>query len=212
MDLEITENDKRKRHKKDENKTAKADQCIFSQPVWEQQRRYAVSSTGGTAYTLIRNTENKTKDQMKTLTQTILPRIALYKVLNQSGLSQEDVYRHMRNYMLDIVGTEKHLSMVKMERVPGFYFLYSNIFLRVVRRTDLWDSEQAHGKDYFDVTMKKCLWHTACLENGCEKLCPLFCDVDNVTYGGLKKLDFSRTKTLGYGGDCCDFHFFRKRS
>ena len=49
--------------------------------------------------TLIRNTENKTKDQMKTLTQTILPRIALYKVLNQSGLSQEDVYRHMRNYM-----------------------------------------------------------------------------------------------------------------
>ena len=46
--------------------------------------------------TLIRNTENKTKDQMKTLTQTILPRIALYKVLNQSGLSQEDVYRHMR--------------------------------------------------------------------------------------------------------------------
>ena len=162
--------------------------------------------------TLIRNTENKTKDQMKTLTQTILPRIALYKVLNQSGLSQEDVYRHMRNYMLDIVGTEKHLSMVKMERVPGFYFLYSNIFLRVVRRTNLWDSEQAHGKDYFDVTMKKCLWHTACLENGCEKLCSLFCDVDNVTYGGLKKLDFSRTKTLGYGGDCCDFHFFRKRS
>ena len=90
--------------------------------------------------------------------------------------------------------------------------VYSNIFLRVVRRTDLWDSEQAHGKDYFDVTMKKCLWHTACLENGCEKLCSLFCDVDNVTYGGLEKLDFSRTKTLGYGGDCCDFHFFRKRS
>ena len=49
MDLEITENDKRKRHKKDENKTAKADQSIFSQPVWKQQRRYAVSSTGGTA-------------------------------------------------------------------------------------------------------------------------------------------------------------------
>ena len=47
MDLEITENDKRKRHKKDENKTAKADQSIFSQPVWKKQRRYAVSPTGG---------------------------------------------------------------------------------------------------------------------------------------------------------------------
>ena len=31
-----------------ENKTAKADQSIFSQPVWKKQRRYAVSPTGGT--------------------------------------------------------------------------------------------------------------------------------------------------------------------
>ena len=31
-----------------------------------------------------------------------------------------------------------------------------------------------------------------------------------VTYGGLKKIGFTRTKTLGYGGDCCNFHFFKK--
>ena len=37
--------------------------------------------------TLIRNTENKTKDQMKTLTQTILPRIALYKVVCHRRMS-----------------------------------------------------------------------------------------------------------------------------
>lgn len=41
-------------------------------------------------------------------------------------------------------------------------------------------------------------------------LCRLFCDVDDVTYGGLKKLGFSRTRTLGYGEACCDFHFFKK--
>ena len=58
--------------------------------------------------------------------------------------------------------------------------------------------------------MKKCLWHTACVENGCAELCSLFCEVDNVTYGGLRTLGFARTQTLGYGGDCCDFHFFKK--
>ena len=99
--------------------------------------------------------------------------------------------------------------MVKMEKIPFFYKLYS-IFLKVVRKTDLWKSSQSNGKNYFNVTMKKCLWHTACKENGCEKLCRLFCDVDNVTYGNLKKLGFSRTKTLGYGDDCCDFHFYKK--
>ena len=123
---------------------------------------------------------------------------------------KEDVYKHMQKYMMNIVAKQKHLSMEKMEKVPCFYFLYSNIFLKVVRKTDLWESTQEHGKNYFNVTMKKCLWHTACVENDCAELCHLFCDVDNVTYGELKKLGFSRTKTLGYGEDCCDFHFYKK--
>ena len=130
---------------------------------------------------LIKNTRGKSENQMKTLTKTILPRVALYKALSKGDRPQNDVFACMRKYMI-----------------------------KIVRTTDLWKSVQCHDKNSFDVTMKKCLWHTACVENGCPELCPLFCDVDNVTYGGLKKLGFSRTQTLGYGGDCCDFHFFRK--
>lgn len=159
---------------------------------------------------LIENTENKTKNQMKTLTQTILPRVALYKALSEGDLEKEDVYKYMRKYMLDKVAEKKHASTAKMEKVPGFYFIYSSVFLKIMRMTDLQESVQSHGKDYYDVTITKCLWHTACVENGCEELCSLFCDVDDVTYGGLKKIGFTRTKTFGYGGDCCDFHFYKK--
>ena len=134
----------------------------------------------------------------------------LYKALKE-GFDEEKVYQHMQKYMIDIVAKQKHLSMEKMEKVPCFYFLYSNIFLRVVRKTDLWESTQKHDKKSFDVTMKKCLWRTACVENDCAELCHLFCDVDNVTYGKLEKIGFSRTKTLGYGEDCCDFHFYKKK-
>ena len=74
----------------------------------------------------------------------------------------------------------------------------------------MWESVQEYDKNFFDATITTCLWYTACVENGCPELCPLFCDVDDVTYGGLKKMGFARTKTLGYGGDCCDFHFYRK--
>ena len=157
----------------------------------------------------IARTEGKSPNQMKTLTETILPRVALYKVLSER-FPHEDAYKTMRVYMLEIVAPEKHSSTAKMEAIPGFYFLYSRIFLRVVRKSDLWESTQSHGKDHFEVTMTKCLWHTACVENGCAELCPLFCEVDNVTYGGLRKLGFARTQTLGCGGDCCDFHFFKK--
>lgn len=159
---------------------------------------------------IIGNTKGKTENQMETLIQTILPRIALYKSFIAAGLSDDDVYKYMRKYMLEIVAAKKHSSTVKMEIVPGFYAIYSRVFLKIMRTTDLQESVQEHGKDYFNVTITKCLWHTACVENGCDELCRLFCDVDDVTYGGLKKMGFTRTKTLGYGGDCCDFHMFRK--
>ena len=159
---------------------------------------------------IVENINGKSENQRKTLVQTILPRIALYKAMLRSNLSNDETYKYMQKYMMDVVAKEKHLSMVKMEKVPGFYSIYSKIFLKVVRKTDLWESEQKHDKNSFDVTMKKCLWHTACVENDCGELCHLFCDVDNVTYGELKKLGFSRTKTLGYGNDCCDFHFYKK--
>lgn len=160
--------------------------------------------------TLIKNTKGKTENQMKTLVQTILPRIALYKTLLQNNFSNENVYAYMRKYMIDTVAAKKHASTAKMEIVPGFYSIYSKIFLKIMRTTDLQISTQTCGKGYYDITITKCLWQTACVENGCAELCRLFCDVDDVTYGGLKKIGFTRTKTLGYGGDCCDFHFYKK--
>ena len=159
---------------------------------------------------IILNAFNKTKNQLKTLKNTILPRIALYKALNNYGFSIEDSNNHMKNYMLNYIAKSKHNSMVKMEKVPGFYSLYSKIFLKIMRKTDLQQSKQKHDAKSFDVTITKCLWYQACVENECPELCRLFCDVDNITYGELNKIGFTRTQTLGYGGDCCDFHFFKK--
>lgn len=159
---------------------------------------------------LITNTKNKSKNQMKTLTNTILPRIALYKVLQKEDLPKDEVTNYMRKYMIEKIAQRKHSSTAKMEIVPRFYSIYSKVFLKIMRTTDLQKSEQKCGKGFFDVTIKKCLWHTACIENDCPELCRLFCDVDNVTYGGLKKIGFIRTQTLGYDGKCCDFHFYKK--
>ena len=159
---------------------------------------------------LLENQQGKSKSQMKTLAQRILPCIALYKALQKDGLTQQQAYACVQSYMQTGVAAKQRASMAKMERVPGFYRLYSTIFLRVMRTADQWQSTQSQSRDAFEVTIRKCLWHTACMENGCAELCRLFCDVDNVTYGGRRKIGFARTRTLGYGGDCCDFHFFRK--
>lgn len=159
---------------------------------------------------MISDTKGKSGNQVKTLVQTILPRIALFKALSEGGFSEDDAYTHTRKYMNLKVAAQKHSFTARMEAVPGFFAIYRRVFLKIMRTSDLWESRQKYGDDFFAADITKCLWRTACIENGCPDLCRLFCDVDDITYGGLKKMGFRRTKTLGYGGDCCDFHFFRK--
>ena len=61
------------------------------------------------------------------------------------------------------------------------------------------------------VDMTKCPYYDTCVQYGCPELCHCFCDSDDITYDGLHpKLYWHRTKTLGRGGDCCDF--FLKRT
>lgn len=160
--------------------------------------------------TLLEHQQGQSKSQQKTLTRQILPCIALYRALTGSGFSQEAAYAAVQQYMQEVVAAKQHASMVRMERVPGFYFLYSLIFRQVMRTADQWESTQKHDKDSFDIAIRRCLWHTACTENSCPELCRLFCEADNGTYGGLAKIGFARTTTLGCGGSCCDFHFYRK--
>ncbi len=113
----------------------------------------------------------------------------------------------MRKYMMEKVAAGTHRSMVKMEVAPGFYAMDSRDFVSVVCRTELWENMQRRSRGFSGVTIRKCLWHTTCRENGCAELCRLFCGADDVTYGGLSKIGFSRTKALSNGEDGCDFLF-----
>ncbi len=159
---------------------------------------------------VVANAKGKSKSQMKELEQTILPRVALYKAFMASGIGEGHTTELMRAYMMDVVAAQKHASTQKMQLVPGFFAIYKRVFLKVMRTSDLWESTQTEGPGCFGASITRCLWHDACVENGCPELCPLFCDVDDVNYGGLSKMGFSRTQTLGYGGDCCDFHFYKR--
>lgn len=55
--------------------------------------------------------------------------------------------------MTNFVASKKHSSMVKIEKVPGFYTIYRNIFLKIICKTDLQKSNQEKGKNYFNVPL-----------------------------------------------------------
>lgn len=66
------------------------------------------------------------------------------------AFSEEEVYASVRKYMLEVVAAKKHSSTAKMETVPGFYAIYSRIFLKIMRTTDLQESVQNSGGDCCD--------------------------------------------------------------
>jgi hypothetical protein len=79
-----------------------------------------------------------------------------------------------------------------------------------VIKKDLWEADViADEKDHFEVDIKKCLWHDACVENGCPEICKYFCECDDVIYADLKRMEFKRKNTIGRGGSCCDFCYYK---
>lgn len=54
--------------------------------------------------------------------------------------------------------------------------------------------------------MTACPYLKLCRDLHCEELAPIFCATDDLCYGNMHPcLEFTRTKTLARGGDCCDF-------
>ena len=144
----------------------------------------------------------------ETMRTTILPRTAVYTVLKRRGLDAEKL---MEKYLREVQGPTARDQYAGLEWVPRFFEIFRWAFRKATASSDAWDSTFEAEKDRFDLTIRKCLWYDTCVECGCPEACRFFCECDNYSFGELKKVGFRRTQTLGTGGDCCDFHFYKKR-
>ena len=62
------------------------------------------------------------------------------------------------------------------------------------------------SQDEVRFDMVHCPYNDACVRYRCPEIVRGFCDADDVCYGDIHpKIAWQRTKTLGYGFDCCDF-------
>lgn len=160
---------------------------------------------------LVSSIDGRSDTQRAKLTDTILPRIALYQILKEDAKYVDRAGEILDEYMLTVIAPESHAKMEKMEKVPFFFALYSNMYAKSLKSGDLWDAELIEKtRDHCKVDIKRCLWYDACEEHGCPELCISFCKCDEIIYNGLKKISFSRTQALGMGGEKCDFVFSKK--
>lgn len=69
----------------------------------------------------------------------------------------------------------------------------------------VYEFPETHGNEArFNIV--RCPYFETCRRYGCPEITRCFCDGDDAGYGNLHpKLNWGRTKTIGRGGDCCDF-------
>ena len=67
--------------------------------------------------------------------------------------TDEERVKILRHYMIDIVASKKHASTARMEIIPGFFYIYRAVFLKIMRTTELQQSTQAKGKGCYDITI-----------------------------------------------------------
>ena len=149
------------------------------------------------------------KEKKEHLERQILPGIAAYEVL-QTIMLKEEALQTVHGYV-EQRARRMHRYLAPMLRLPGLYRLVPGIFVKSTRTlfgpaAGFAATELKTDQGTWRIDMTRCPYHDTCVEYGCPELCPCFCDSDDISYVGLHpRLIWHRTKTLGRGGDCCDF-------
>ena len=142
--------------------------------------------------------------------EKIYPTIAAYRSLQKAGIPQAEALQFLDQTHSQLA-ERKAASMRAMCRLPFVRKLMPSIFKWVTLNTfgekagfqaTFYPTEKTRCK--FDMT--KCLYCDVCRRNGCPELTVCFCHTDDVTDGNMHpRLLWNRTRTMGEGGDCCDF-------
>ncbi len=150
----------------------------------------------------------------------ILPSIAVYRVLEESGASEKgtsssddktcttasridalSIFREI--YFID--GQRGHDYLVNRFREDeAFLKGFPQDFLRTVGEGKC--EVISDTPEYTEFHVKSCRFLELTKELDCPEICSVFCDLDNLMYNNMHpKLSYNRDKTLYAGDDCCNF-------
>lgn len=142
--------------------------------------------------------------------QRIYPAIAVYEAFREEGIDQQKAIWYIREYFQRFAAIYvPHLQRVI--RMPGLAKCIPALFMKMSVKSFGTDAgfeyefpESSGNEARFNIV--HCPYYETCKRYGCPEITRAFCDGDDAGYGNLHpKLIWGRTKTIGRGGDCCNF-------
>jgi len=142
--------------------------------------------------------------------ERIYPSIALFDALLSGGVERQEAVDFVVDYYK--WRAQKMAKFVRVfTRIPGLYKKLPSIFTSMTKK--MFGEASGFKAKYYDtpktemrIDMLECPYNNKCIHYGCPEIVRGFCESDDVCYAQMHpKLVWGRTKTLGKGGDCCDF-------
>ena len=159
---------------------------------------------------LIAENTNDSKAVKEHTEEKIYPLIGIYRAMQNNGITKAEALAFIdKTYSL--MAEPEAESIRKMLKIPFAYKLMPKIFKSMTLN---FFGEKAGFKAHFYQTskkqckfdMQKCLYRDVCTKYGCFELTQCFCHTDDVKDGNMHpRIHWNRTKTMGEGGDVCDF-------
>jgi len=144
------------------------------------------------------------------LIEGILPGLAFYQVLKESGESQEGALA-MIDQTFEKLFSDK---LAKMKKLGSLRFVYPFLRLYIKPAMRQYPSEGwridwiQNDKKAIRFNMKSCFYYETLSRYGAPELTASFCQVDDLTYGNMSPyVKWQRSKTIGRGETYCDFCF-----
>ena len=145
--------------------------------------------------------------------QKLLPAMSYYKALQSFGVEDALGYVRRETRKAAEINKQNNARFAKMPFVYAAYRMGVKKHMAKNFPPEGWQTEwvRCDGEE-IHFNLHTCLYHEACMKNGCPELCAVYCENDDVSFSGLlPKIKFGRSGTLGGGAAYYDFHFIKAK-
>ena len=140
----------------------------------------------------------------------IYPGIAVYEAMRSEGISQEKAVWYIREYFQRLAAKRVPFFQ-RAIKTFGLARKFPHLFMAGVKKSCqpnagfVYELPESHYNEA-RINIVRCPYFEICKRYGCPEITSAYCDSDDAGYGNLHpNLIWGRTKTIGHGGDCCDF-------
>ena len=140
----------------------------------------------------------------------IYPGIAVYEAMRAEDISQEKAVWYIREYFQRLAAKRVPFFQ-RAIKTFGLARKFPHLFVAGVKKSCqpnagfVYELPESHDNEA-RINIVRCPYFEICKRYGCPEITSAYCDSDDAGYGNLHpNLIWGRTKTIGHGGDCCDF-------